>query len=139
MDAKCAWVFKMPQNDALMADAIASYMEKHGVKTVGFIGFADAYGDGWYNVFNTAASAHKLKDRYNRTDTSVTGQVLKTMSANPDAVLIAGVVLTAFIALLLGLVTMRLSGHFLPLGTIAWGLSLFYLFGWHLESGRSIY
>ena len=69
-------------------------------------------------------------------------------------------VLTALIALLLGMVTMRLSGHFLPLGTIAWGLALFYLFGnleflgkydgingipvlnlfgWHLESGRSIY
>ena len=94
MDAKKAWVFKTPQNDALMADAIASYMEKHGVKTVGFIGFADAYGDGWYNVFSAAAAAHKLKivtnERYNRTDTSVTGQVLKTMGANPDAVLIAG-------------------------------------------------
>ncbi|GJH22918.1 ABC transporter permease subunit [Caballeronia novacaledonica] len=79
---------------------------------------------------------------------------------SPWLALIAGVVLTAFIALLLGLITMRLSGHFLPLGTIAWGLSLFYLFGnmellgkydgingipvlnvfgWELESGRSIY
>jgi branched-chain amino acid transport system substrate-binding protein len=94
MDAKRAWAFKTPQNDSLMADAIADYMEKHGVKTVGFIGFADAYGDGWSNVFTAAAAAHKLKivanERYNRTDTSVTGQVLKTMSANPDAVLIAG-------------------------------------------------
>jgi branched-chain amino acid transport system substrate-binding protein len=94
MDAKRAWAFKTPQNDSLMADAIADYMEKHGVKTVGFIGFADAYGDGWSNVFTTAAAAHKLKivanERYNRPDTSVTGQVLKTMSANPDAVLIAG-------------------------------------------------
>ncbi|MFA8393476.1 ATP-binding cassette domain-containing protein [Burkholderia ubonensis] len=43
--------------------------------------------------------------------------------------LIAGVVLTALVALVLGAVTMRLSGHFLPLGTIAWGLALFYLFG----------
>ncbi|MDR5829829.1 branched-chain amino acid ABC transporter ATP-binding protein/permease [Caballeronia sp. LP006] len=79
---------------------------------------------------------------------------------SPWLALIAGVVLTAIIALFLGLITMRLSGHFLPLGTIAWGLSLFYLFGnmellgkydgingipvlnlfgWHLESGRSIY
>jgi branched-chain amino acid transport system substrate-binding protein len=94
MDAKRSWAFKTPQNDSLMADAIAEYMEKHGVKTVGFIGFADAYGDGWYSVFNTAAAAHNLKiianERFARTDTSVTGQVLKTMSANPDAVLIAG-------------------------------------------------
>ncbi|MGN4063357.1 ABC transporter permease subunit [Burkholderia gladioli] len=43
--------------------------------------------------------------------------------------LIAGVIVTAVVALVLGTVTMRLSGHFLPLGTIAWGLALFYLFG----------
>ncbi|WP_186165038.1 ABC transporter permease subunit [Burkholderia gladioli] len=43
--------------------------------------------------------------------------------------LIAGVIVTAVVALVLGAVTMRLSGHFLPLGTIAWGLALFYLFG----------
>ncbi|WP_323119306.1 ABC transporter substrate-binding protein [Burkholderia alba] len=94
MDAKRAWVFKTPQNDRLMADAIAGYMAKHGVKTVGFIGFADAYGEGWYAVFNAAAAANGLKivsnERYNRTDASVTGQVLKALSANPDAILIAG-------------------------------------------------
>jgi len=94
MDAKRAWAFKPPQNDSLMADAIAEYMEHHGVKTVGFIGFADAYGDSWNKVFTTAAAAHNLKivtnERFNRTDASVTGQVLKTMGANPDAVLIAG-------------------------------------------------
>ncbi|MGF6533488.1 branched-chain amino acid transport system substrate-binding protein [Paraburkholderia sp. GAS206C] len=94
MDAKRQWAFKTPQNDSLMADALAGYMEKHGVKTVGFIGFSDAYGESWYNVFSTAAAAHHLKvvanERYNRTDATVTGQVLKTMSANPDVVLIAG-------------------------------------------------
>src|SRR5215475_6863564 len=94
MDAKRSWAFKTPQNDGLMADAIAEYMEKHGVKTVAFIGFADAYGENWYSVFNAAANAHHLKlvasERYNRTDASVTGQVLKMMSQNPDAVLIAG-------------------------------------------------
>ena len=58
---EAAWAFKTPQNDSLMADAIADYMEKHGVKTVGFIGFADAYGDGWNNVFSAAATAHNLK------------------------------------------------------------------------------
>lgn len=94
MDAKRAWVFKTPQNDSLMADAIAQYMEQHGVKTVGFIGFSDAYGESWYTVFNAAAGPRHLKvvanERYNRTDASVTGQVLKLMAANPDAVLIAG-------------------------------------------------
>ncbi len=94
MDAKREWAFKTPQNDSLMADAIAGYMEKQGVKTVGFIGFADAYGENWYNVFSAAAAAHHLKlvanERFNRTDASVTGQVLKTIAANPNAVLIAG-------------------------------------------------
>jgi branched-chain amino acid transport system substrate-binding protein len=94
MDAKRAWVFKTPQNDALMADAIAAHMEKQGVKTVAFIGFADAYGENWYTVFNAAANAHHLKvvanERYARNDASVTGQVLKMVSANADAVLIAG-------------------------------------------------
>ncbi|HEM7849032.1 ABC transporter substrate-binding protein [Burkholderia multivorans] len=94
MDAKRAWMFKVPQNDQLMADAIAGYMAKHGVKTVGFIGFADAYGDSWYNTFSTAAQKNGIKivsnERYNRTDASVMGQVLKLVGSNPDAVLIAG-------------------------------------------------
>ncbi|AOI89918.1 ABC transporter substrate-binding protein [Burkholderia pseudomultivorans] len=94
MDAKRAWSFKVPQNDQLMADAIAGYMAKHGVKTVGFIGFADAYGDSWYNTFSAAAAKNGIKivsnERYARTDASVMGQVLKLIGSNPDAVLIAG-------------------------------------------------
>ena len=94
MDDKRKWAFKTPQNDDLMANAIADYMSRHGVKTVGFIGFADAYGESWNAEFAKAASADHLKvvanEKFNRTDASVTGQVLRVMSANPDAVLIAG-------------------------------------------------
>ncbi len=43
--------------------------------------------------------------------------------------LIAGLLLSAAVAWCLGAVTLRLSGHYLPLGTIAWGLSLYFLFG----------
>ncbi|MGI4846722.1 MAG: branched-chain amino acid ABC transporter permease, partial [Janthinobacterium lividum] len=43
--------------------------------------------------------------------------------------LLAGLAVTLAASLCIGAITMRLSGHFLPLGTIAWGLSLFYLFG----------
>ena len=43
--------------------------------------------------------------------------------------LLLGLVVTALIAWGLGAVTLRLSGHYLPLGTIAWGLSLYYIFG----------
>ena len=94
MDAKKAWVFKTPQNDAMMAQAIADHMAKSGVKTVGFIGFNDAYGEGWLQVFKVAAEAKGMKlvatEAYSRTDTSVTGQALKIMGAKPDAVLVAG-------------------------------------------------
>ncbi|WP_042445428.1 branched-chain amino acid ABC transporter ATP-binding protein/permease [Azospirillum sp. B510] len=54
---------------------------------------------------------------------------LAWMAGSPLAGLAAGLLLTLAIALVLGAVTLRLSGHYLPLGTIAWGLSLFYLFG----------
>src|SRR5206468_10839567 len=94
MDDAKKWVFKVPQNDSLMADAIAEHMAKNGVKTVGFIGFNDAYGDGWSKEFGRAAAANGIKivadERFARSDTSVTGQVLKLMSPKPDAVLIAG-------------------------------------------------
>ena len=94
MDDKRKWAFKTPQNDSLMAHAIADYMAKHGIKTVGFIGFADAYGESWNTEFAKAASNDHLKvvanEKFNRSDASVTGQVLRVMSANPDAVLIAG-------------------------------------------------
>jgi len=91
---KTRWVFKTPQNDIQMSTAITEHMSAAGIKTVGFIGFADAYGEGWFQEFNKIAEARKIKivanERYNRSDTSVTGQVLKLMAAKPDAVLIAG-------------------------------------------------
>jgi branched-chain amino acid transport system substrate-binding protein len=94
VDAKRRWVFKTPQNDQQMAFVIASHMLAQGVKTVGYIGFADAYGEGWWNEFSKLAETRGLKilasERYQRNDTSVTGQVLKLISARPDAVLIAG-------------------------------------------------
>ncbi|MEO8808342.1 MAG: ABC transporter substrate-binding protein [Burkholderiaceae bacterium] len=94
VDAKKRWVFKTPQNDIMMSLAIATSMANAGVKTVGFIGFADAYGEGWFQEFNKVAGLKGLKlvasERYARTDTSVTGQVLKLVAANPDAILIAG-------------------------------------------------
>jgi branched-chain amino acid transport system substrate-binding protein len=91
---KVKWVFKTPQNDIQMSTAIVESMLNSNVQTVAFIGFADAYGEGWYNEFSKIAEARKLKivasERYNRSDTSVTGQVLKMLAAKPDAVLIAG-------------------------------------------------
>jgi branched-chain amino acid transport system substrate-binding protein len=94
MDAKRHWVFKTAQNDAHMATAIVQHMTDKNVQTVAFIGFADAYGEGWYREFVKIAEARKMKivasERYQRNDTSVTGQTLKVMAAKPDAVLIGG-------------------------------------------------
>jgi branched-chain amino acid transport system substrate-binding protein len=94
VDAKRRWVFKTPQNDSHMSTAITGHMADAGIKTVAFIGFADAYGEGWYREFSKLADLRKIKlvanERFARNDTSVTGQILKIMGANPDAVLIAG-------------------------------------------------
>ena len=94
VDAKKRWVFKTPQNDIMMALAIVTHMANSGVKTAGFIGFADAYGEGWYQEFSKIAAIKGIQlvanERYARTDTAVTGQVLKLIAAKPDAVLIAG-------------------------------------------------
>ena len=92
-DPKRAWAFKMPQNDSLMATAMVQDMKKKGLKNVAFIGFADSYGDSWWKEFSAAAGADLkivAQERFQRTDASVMGQVLKLIAAKPDAVLIAG-------------------------------------------------
>lgn len=92
VDAKRTWVFKTPQTDAIMAAAIVDHMARSGVKTIGYIGFNDAYGEGWYNELKKNADQRKLKivtnERYGRSDSSVTGQALKLAAAKPDAILI---------------------------------------------------
>jgi branched-chain amino acid transport system substrate-binding protein len=89
---KTRWVFKTPQSDSLMADAIAVHMKANGVKTLGYIGFNDAYGDSWLSEIKRSAQTAGIRvvaeEKYNRNDASVTGQVLKLVAANPDAILI---------------------------------------------------
>lgn len=91
---KTKWVFKTPQNDSLMADAIVENMKANGVTTMGYIGFSDAYGESWLHEMRRAAAAAGIKivadERYNRTDASTMGQVVKLMSLNPQAILVAG-------------------------------------------------
>jgi branched-chain amino acid transport system substrate-binding protein len=93
MDDKKRWVFKTTQNDQLISDALVAHMVKNGVKTVGFIGFNDPYGENWYSVFSAQAQKAGISivanERFLRSDSSVTGQVAKLMQAKPDAVLVA--------------------------------------------------
>ena len=95
IDAKKRWVFKTTQNDDLIAAALIRHMVKNGVKTIGFIGFNDPYGENWYKVFSSLAERASIRivasERYARADQSVTGQALKLVGAKPDAVLIAAV------------------------------------------------
>lgn len=94
MSPEKKWVFKTTQNDDIIAKALVGQMVKSGVKTAGFIGLNDAYGENWLKVFTGLAKEHNIKivavERYQRSDSSVTGQALKVFAANPDAVLIAG-------------------------------------------------
>lgn len=93
MDEKKKWVFKTTQNDDLIAEAVLAHMTAEGIKTIGFIGFNDPYGENWFKVFAPMAEKAGIRlvasERFNRTDQSVTGQVLKVMTAKPDAVFIA--------------------------------------------------
>lgn len=93
MDDKKKWVFKTTQNDDLIAEAVLANMATAGIKTLGFIGFNDPYGENWFKVFSAMAEKTGIKlvanERFNRTDQSVTGQVLKVIAARPDAVFIA--------------------------------------------------
>jgi branched-chain amino acid transport system substrate-binding protein len=93
MDDRKRWVFKTTQNDDLIAGAVLAQMVASGVKTVGFVGFNDPYGENWFKVFAPMAEKAGIRivasERFNRTDQSVTGQVLKLIAAKPDAVFIA--------------------------------------------------
>lgn len=86
------WVFRLPQSNTVMAHAMVGHMQKQGVKTVGFLGYTDAYGEQWLKEFTPVAEKAGIKviavERFARPDTSVTPQALKLVSANPDAMLI---------------------------------------------------
>ncbi len=91
-EGKGAWSFRLPQSTAVMAIPIIEHWKKTGVKTYGFLGYADAYGEAWLADITSAAEKAGIKrvatERFARTDTSVTGQALKIVAANPDAVLV---------------------------------------------------
>ncbi|WP_413816659.1 ABC transporter substrate-binding protein [Piscinibacter gummiphilus] len=90
---KDTWSFRLPQSNAVMAHALIEHMKKKGIKQIGFLGYTDAYGEGWLNDFK--AESAKLGgpqivavERFARPDTSVTAQALKLVSANPPAILV---------------------------------------------------
>ncbi len=89
---KDAWSFRMPQSNGVMAEAMVEHMKKQGVKSVGFLGYTDAYGEQWLQALTPLLEKAGIKlagvERFARSDTTVTGQALKLASANPDAMVV---------------------------------------------------
>ena len=87
-----AWAFKLAPQERIMAAPLFKHMKRSGYKTVGFIGFNDAFGDSFTGAMKKAAAEHGVQsiidERYVRTDQSVTAQALRVIAAKPDAVLI---------------------------------------------------
>src|SRR6266699_2626429 len=90
-DARMKWSVAMPQPIPIMGKVLYEHMKAHGIKSVGYIGYSDSYGDLWFNDFKTQAVPMGMtlaaEERFARPDTSVAGQVLKLLAANPDAIL----------------------------------------------------
>jgi len=91
-EARMKWSVAMPQPIPIMGKVLYEHMKAHAIKTVGYIGYSDSYGDLWANDFKAQAVPMGMslvdEERFARTDTSVTGQVLKLVAANPDAILV---------------------------------------------------
>src|ERR1700742_4998872 len=86
------WSVSMPQPIPIMGKVLYEHMKAHNIKTVGYIGYSDSYGDLWFNDFKNQGVPMGMtvvdEERFARPDTSVTGQVLKLPAANPDAILV---------------------------------------------------
>jgi branched-chain amino acid transport system substrate-binding protein len=91
-EGKGGWSFRLPQSTGVMAIPIVEHWKKIGVKTVGFLGYSDAYGEAWLKDISEQAAKAGIKliatERFSRADTGVTGQALKLIAANPDAILV---------------------------------------------------
>lgn len=88
------WVVQTPQPTPLLVQGIVDHMKARGLKTVAFIGFSDAFGDLMYDSLSQSAKAADIKvianERYARSDSSVTAQVLRALAARPDAIMLGG-------------------------------------------------
>jgi branched-chain amino acid transport system substrate-binding protein len=89
---RAKWSVDLPQSIPIMGKVLYTHMKAHNIKTVGYIGYSDSYGDLWFNDFKAQAIPMGMtlvdEERFARPDTSVAGQVLKLVAANPDAILI---------------------------------------------------
>jgi branched-chain amino acid transport system substrate-binding protein len=89
---KDAWTFRIAHSTAVMALALVEHMRRQGVKTLGFLGYNDAYGESWLRDIGRTAASQGIEliatERFARADTSANAQALKLVLAKPDAVLV---------------------------------------------------
>jgi branched-chain amino acid transport system substrate-binding protein len=89
--AKQPYTFSDAQPLPLMVSVVFKYLQQHGVKTIGFIGFSDGWGDQVFTGTKLAAQEDGMQvladERYARTDTSVEAQALKLISVHPQAIM----------------------------------------------------
>ncbi|GCB06106.1 ABC transporter substrate-binding protein [Ralstonia sp. SET104] len=94
MDARRRWIFKTPHSDSHMASLIAEHAAAHGVKTIAYIGFANALGEAFLAEVQRFADLKHIRitdtERFSPTDNSVTAQVLRLLANKPDAVVVGG-------------------------------------------------
>src|SRR3981189_1136126 len=83
---RAKWSVSMPQPIPIMGKVVYAHMKAHNVKTVGYIGYSDSYGDLWFNDFKSQGVPMGMtladEERFARPDTSVTGQGVKPGGAN---------------------------------------------------------
>ncbi len=88
---KQPYTFNDAQPLSLMVAAVFKYMQQHDVKTIGYIGFSDGWGDQVLASTKASASADGIQiladERYARTDTTCEAQALKLISTHPQAVM----------------------------------------------------
>jgi branched-chain amino acid transport system substrate-binding protein len=89
---RAKWSVSMPQPIPIVGKVMYDHMKKNNIKSIGYIGYSDSYGDLWINDLKNQTGPMGMsivaEERFARTDTSVTGQTLKLVAANPDAILI---------------------------------------------------
>jgi branched-chain amino acid transport system substrate-binding protein len=91
--AREKWSVDMPQPIDILGKVMYEHMKAHGVKTIGFLGYADSFGDIWCIDLQTETEPMGMTvisgERFGRSDTSIAGQARRLIATKPDAILIA--------------------------------------------------
>jgi len=94
-EGKDAWTFRAVMPASFYTEGLIEHMKKSGVKTIGFLGLSDAYGETYLQAFNKQVEGAGIKvlavERFTRADTSVAAQALKLVAGRPDAIVVVAV------------------------------------------------